>query len=104
MGLFGSSTDRLISALLAENSDLRLQLRLERTHWTDERNKLLDRIQSLTSPERSHSHFPGSRPNTRPPSPFSPPSAPESPRLSDAERAAVLTSLGIPKGGGPDLG
>ena len=52
MGLFwrGPSPAQLaLSALQAENSDLRAQLRLERSQYEQERLSLLDRILALTN-------------------------------------------------------
>ena len=53
MGLFRTKPDAAqlaLSALQAENSDLRAQLRLEREQFEAERVTLIDRILSLTNP------------------------------------------------------
>lgn len=49
---FGNTkrVDLLLSALRAENSDLRQTLREERTQWARERQELVDRIVALASP------------------------------------------------------
>lgn len=53
MGLFRSKptpAQLALSALQAENSDLRAQLRLEREQFEVERQHLIDRILALTHP------------------------------------------------------
>lgn len=96
--------ENLVTLLKSENSDLRAVLREER----DERSRLLDRIMALTSPGALREvsrpprepvavppvsqpptmrrlHFPGYEPDTRPPSPTTPPQA----SLSDLQVAAA---------------
>lgn len=53
MGLFRrgpSSAQLALSALQAENTDLRAQLRLERVQYEEERRSLIDRLLALTNP------------------------------------------------------
>lgn len=50
--MFGTGVaERTLNALIAENTDLRRALREERAAWSEERQKLLDRIMALTSPQ-----------------------------------------------------
>jgi hypothetical protein len=53
MGLFRSgpsSAQLALSALQAENADLRAQLLRERTQYEEERRHLIDRLLALTNP------------------------------------------------------
>jgi len=51
MGWFDHARDDALVILKAENSDLRAQLRAERTQFAEERQQLLDRIIALSRPE-----------------------------------------------------
>lgn len=108
------STESVLAALRAENSDLRAQLRAERAQYESERTSLLDRILALSAPAAlrevrrappqesapaailpqtrpRHPNYPGRATYLRPPSPPSLP-VPGALPLTDAERTAVLST------------
>lgn len=112
------SVEAALSALRAENSDLRQQLRLERAEWAEERERLIDRILALDRPaalrevrrapqSQGPTNFspqserprrinqPGYAPYQRPPFPPHPP-APGTISLSDHEVQAVKANAEIP--------
>lgn len=112
--MFGSRREQAaLAALQSENSDLRSQLRLERAQFAEERQVLLDRLLAATSPstlrevrrapdreprttvppqvQRRRSHFPGSAPTLRPPSPPSLPT-PGAVSLTDTQVQAITTA------------
>jgi hypothetical protein len=100
-----------LSALRAENSDLRVQLRLERAEWATERQTLVDRLLALSAPAALREvrrappqepapsalatdrprriHYPGYTSYLRPPSPPHPPAL-GGVSLSDGDRYSVL--------------
>jgi len=97
-----------LSALRAENTDLRTQLRLERDAWTQERQQLLDRLLSVPPdpvrrappPEPAPSRTPGERPrrvhypgyssSLRPPSPPHMPIPGARTSITDVEKQTVI--------------
>jgi hypothetical protein len=111
------STESVLAALRAENSDLRAQLRAERAQWEADRISLLDRLLALSAPAAlrevrrapsqepaaaaihsskprpRHPNYPGRATYLRPPSPPSLPTPGTSP-LSDTDRLSVTMQLG----------
>ena len=121
-------TEAILTTLLAENTDLRAQLRAERAQWTEERQQLLDRVLAIEAPaalrevRRAPSREPvptsfsdparrrypaGSAPTLRPPSPPHPPVPGSSTTLTDQERRAIfeaMDALNTPAQGVPHPG
>jgi hypothetical protein len=105
------TVEAALSALRAENADLRLQLRSERVEWAEERQQLVDRILALSSPASLREvrraplprgpsppvldarprrlNYPSGSSYLRPPSPPHPP-IPGASSPSDADKYAVL--------------
>lgn len=65
--MFGSKAlERALSALVAENTDLRRSLNDERQRWAEERQQLLDRLIACTNPAATRELK--RQPTTTPPS------------------------------------
>lgn len=108
-------TEAVLTTLLAENTDLRQQLRAERAQWAEERRTLLDRILAIDAPaalrevrrapprESSATPLPdpkrrryptGPAPSLRPPSPSAPPvPGGSTSSLTDSERQALFAAM-----------
>jgi hypothetical protein len=106
-------TEAVLTTLLAENTDLRQQLRAERAQWAEERLTLLDRVlavdapaalrevrrapprESSATPDPKRRRYPtGPAPSLRPPSPSAPPvPGGSTSSLTDHERQALFAAM-----------
>lgn len=108
-------TEAVLTTLLAENTDLRQQLRAERAQAAEERQALLDRVLAVEAPAalrevrrappREHGATPlpepkrrryptGTASSLRPPSPSSPPvPGGSTTSLTDHERQALFAAM-----------